>query len=268
MTIYQEKQAFPCRSKRTSGSPNHFNAEATAIRKIHRYLAEAHFHRLDIALRQTLVDYLKELADTTSQTKKIAIVGISPTGQTLIDASFDLATRVDIFTLDWVKDNYIQKMIEKGEEALNIRFDRKAKIVQAASGSLSLAQFLCFNLCTIAGIKQTQERMQVVDPDMETAIGLAITDLKQKFEQPIKHFLSIEGPRDMTSLRLLEELALTKDGFLSLPLLVRTRRDLAQSLVHFLEEDWMGQLYHQYPEAENYLFFDPIRMALIIDDPL
>lgn len=43
------------------------------------------FHRLDLAFRQELVDYLKELADTTAKTKKLAIVGIPHTRQSLVE---------------------------------------------------------------------------------------------------------------------------------------------------------------------------------------
>jgi thymidylate kinase len=109
------------------------------------------FHRLDLSLQQALVDYLKELADKASKTKKIAIVGIPRTGQALANISYDIATRLDVFTLGKVKDELILHMIEKGEKALNIEFDRKAEIALAANGSLNLAQFICFNLCARAG---------------------------------------------------------------------------------------------------------------------
>ena len=89
------------------------------------------FHRLDPALRQDLVDYLKYLADIGSKSQKLVIVGIPQTGQTLVDTSFDVATRIDVFRLGHVSDELINQMIEKGEVALNIHFDRKTDIVLA-----------------------------------------------------------------------------------------------------------------------------------------
>lgn len=56
------------------------------------------FHRLDLALQQALVNYLKELADNASKTKKIAIVGIPRTGQALVNISYDVATRGSILS--------------------------------------------------------------------------------------------------------------------------------------------------------------------------
>jgi hypothetical protein len=225
------------------------------------------FHRLDLPLRQALVDYLKELADTASKTKKIAIVGIPRTGQALVNTSFDIATRLDVFTLGRVKDELILQMIEKGEKALNISFDRKAEIALAANGSLNLAQFICFNLCAIAGITETQEQAYVIQCDIDTALENVMTDLERKFEESIGQFIAIGGPRDVTCLRLLEELAITEDGFLSLPLLKDSRPDLAHSIERFSKECWMEKLYKACPDCVNHLFFDQIRQALVIDDP-
>jgi TIR domain-containing protein len=101
------------------------------------------FHRLDSSLCLELVDYLKYLADTELESKKMVIVGIPQSGQTLVDISFDVATRIDVFKWGKVKDELILQMIEQGENALNIKFDRKTEIVSATSGSLNVAQFLC-----------------------------------------------------------------------------------------------------------------------------
>jgi hypothetical protein len=225
------------------------------------------FHRLDFSLRQELVDYLKELADTASQTRKLAIVGIPRTGQSLVDTSFDVATRIDVFALGEVEDESILQMIELGEETLNIRFDRKSEIMLAVNGSLNLAQFICFNLCARAGIEETQDQTQIISSHIESAIERVMGDLAKKFENSIRHFIAMGGPRDVIGLRLLEELATTEDGFLSLPLLKDKRSDLAQGIEGFLRNNWMDKLYRACPDSVNHLFFEPIGQALVIDDP-
>jgi hypothetical protein len=225
------------------------------------------FHRLDIELRQALVDYLKELADTTSTTKKLAIIGIPRTGQVLVDISFDLATRIDVFKLGKAKDESILQMIKKGEEALNIKFDRKSEIVLAANGSLNIAQFLCFDLCASAGIIETQEQTQFIKCDIDAAIKAATIDLERKFGSTIRQFIALGGPEDLTSLRLLEELTLKESGSLSLSKLKFTKPYLVEGIERFITEKWMEKLYILYPASENYLSFDPGRQALVIDDP-
>ncbi|HEU5377748.1 MAG TPA: TIR domain-containing protein [Ktedonobacteraceae bacterium] len=225
------------------------------------------FHILDVEARHAMVDYLKELADTTSTTKKLAIIGIPRTGQALVDISFDLATRIDVFTFGKVNDNSILEMIRKGEKALNIKFDGKAEIVLAANGSLNLAQFLCFNMCAAAKIIETQVQTCFVRCDIDAAKKLMTIDLGRKFEQTVRQFLALGGSRDLTSLRLLEELVLRSEGSLPLRMLEYTNSQLAQGIERFITEKWIDRLYRVYPEAENHLSFDIGRQILIIDDP-
>jgi adenylate kinase family enzyme len=225
------------------------------------------FHRLDADLRHKLVDYLKELADTSSQTQKVVIVGIPRTGQALVDMSFDLATRLDVFSLSKVDDKLIFQVIEKGEEALNVRFESKADLVLAANGSLNLAQYLCFYVCALVGVTETQKYTRIIRSDMRQVTKEVLKDLKMKFGKSIKQFIAMGGSREVTCLRLLEELAMAEDSFLSLPLFKESRPDLTYGIECFLQEDWMSKLYSACPESENHLFFDSVRRALIIDDP-
>jgi adenylate kinase family enzyme len=225
------------------------------------------FHILDSETRHAMVNYLKELADTTSTTRKLAIIGIPRTGQALVDMSFDLATRIDVFTFGKASDEAILQMIEKGENALNAKFDRKAEIVLTANGSLNLAQFLCFNVCAGANVIETQEQTQFIQCDIDAAKKSMTVDLGRKFEQTIRQFLALGGPRDLTSLRLLEELILRPEGSLPLLQLKYTNPQLEQGIERFITEKWMENLYKAYPEAENHLSFDQGRQILTVDDP-
>jgi hypothetical protein len=225
------------------------------------------FHRLDPDLRRKLVDYLKYLADTEPVSKKLVIVGIPQTGQTLVDTSFDVATRIDVLKLGQVRDGLIFSMIEKGEKALNIEFDQKTEIVFAANGSLNIAQFLCFNICHRERIVETQNRLQVIPCDIEAAVSSVMTDLARKFGEPIKRFAAMGGYRDSTCLKLLEELANSDDGFLSLLMLKGIKSELTSGIERFISNKWMDTLYKEYPACANHLFFDQTVQALVVDDP-
>ncbi len=251
----------------TARNPEH-RAQLQTLRQWHAGIVIIDdFHRLDSATRQEIVDYLKELADTSERTKKIVIVGIPRTGQALVDLASDLATRLDIFRFGRVSDDLIAQVIEKGERALNITFDRKTEIVLAASGSFNLAQFLCFNVCVLAGIEETQGRQTLVRSDTLLAIKTVLNELKTKFSKSITHFTAMGEARDVTCLRLLEELAMVEDGFISLPSLALNKPELARGIKRFVDEHWMEKLYQACPEAEDHFFFDQVRQALVIDDP-
>ena len=197
----------------------------------------------------------------------LQIIGIPHTGQTLVDASFDIATRIDVFQFGHVSDDLILHMVKKGEDALNIFFDRKVEIALAANGSLNIAQFLCFNLCQIAHVNETCDQLKTVPYDFDMAQSLILKVLSRKFGESIRHFASMGGPRNSLSLQLLEEVVNSEDGFLSLSLLKSKKPDLTQHLQQFLVEDWMGQLYREYSECQQHFFFDRSIQALVIDDP-
>ena len=225
------------------------------------------FHWLDRELRKELVDYLKELADITSTTKKLIIIGIPNIGQALVDISFDLATRIDVFKLGRANDASISRIIEKGEEALNIKFDRKSDIVLASRGSLNIAQNLCYYLCEAAGIIETQEYTQFIHEEINIAKEAVSIELERKFGPTIRQFIALGGSEDLTGLRLLEELALKENGILSLSEIKSTNPQLAQGFESLIREKWLEVLYKIYSDSEKYLSIDAALQALVLDDP-
>jgi TIR domain len=225
------------------------------------------FHRLGSSLCEKIADYLKFLADTEPRSKKLVIIGIPQTGQMLVDISFDVATRIDVFKLGQVKDRLVRNMIEKGERALNIRFDRKVDIVLAASGSLNIAQFLCFNICQREHVIRTQDLLSLISCNIDDAISSVMGDLSRRFGACIERFAAMGGRRDKTCLELLEELAHNKDGFVALPTLKGIRPELAHGIERFIRGKWMSKLYSENSDYKNFLFFNQTAQALVVDDP-
>jgi len=225
------------------------------------------FHRLPTNLKIDLVDYLKFLADYELVDKKLVIAGISRTGERLVDIAFDLATRIDVYRLGKVGDSAIFEMINKGENALNVRFARRAEIVSGASGSLNIAQLLCYHLCALQEIEFTQEKSTNVDADLHAAISRVMEQVAPKFRDMIRFFASLGGRRDFTSIEILKELAQSEDGFLSFSQLEYRRPDLVAGSRRFLDERCMDELYRRIPGSINHLLFDQDVPALVIDDP-
>jgi TIR domain-containing protein len=262
------KKADPNIEILSARNPEHVE-RLSNLRKWHnKAIAIDDFHRLPKSLSEQLIDYLKYLADYEIPGKKIIIAGIPQTGKRLIDVSFDIATRIDIFKLSRVENHIILEMIEKGEDALNVKFSRKSEIVQAASGSLNIAQMLCFHLCALQDINSTQKSTVMIDIDIEIAISKVMEHvLSPKFGEFVQYFASLGGRRDFTCIELLKELSLVEDGFLSFAQIEAKRSDLTIGLDHFVQDRYMDSLYNKIPNSSNYLFFDESIPALIIDDP-
>ena len=225
------------------------------------------FHRLDESLREQIADYLKYLADSEFPDKKLIVVGIPGTGKKLVDFAFDLATRISRFKLGKVSDETILKMIQKGEQALNIAFDKKSDIVRAAHGSLNIAQLLCFHIAASQNINETQTTAKVINCDLDKAVPRVLELLELKFEETVRRFSLLGGSGDRTCIELLQELARTGDGFLPLHHIRDARPNIAKGIDNLIKSNLIETLYKEYPKCENHLFYDKSTPALVIDDP-
>ena len=225
------------------------------------------FHRLDAPLRTMLGDYLKYLADVERVDRRIVLVGIPGTGRRLIEVSHDLAGRLDVFSLDQVKDEIVLAMISKGEEALNVTLEHKDGIVRAASGSLSVAQLLCFQICARNGVVRTLDARAVIPSDVEDAVAHALANMEHKFSAVVRAFGALGGPREHIGTDLLQELAKSKDGDVSLDQLARSRPALAPGIQRFIDENLIARVRGHDPGYEQHILYDEAERRLIFDDP-
>jgi hypothetical protein len=225
------------------------------------------FHRLGPALRAELVDYLKLLADTEPADRKLVIVGIPGTRQTLVQVAYDIATRIGVLTLGTVRDDKVKEMIEKGETALNVELVGKSEIIRAAAGSLNVAQVLCRNSMAQAGIRETQDTHTLVDIDLPRVIQTAIDMIVPKFGGLVQSFAALDGPSERFCIQLLIDLAAAEDGTLSLRQLSERRPDLEPNIDRFVDEQLMSTLHKRHPDHDQHLLYDPEAAILVIDDP-
>jgi serine/threonine protein kinase len=233
------------------------------------------FHRLNDALSLRVADYMKCLADEDVREKKLVVVGIPGSGQALIKFGFDIAMRIDVLHLGRVESQDVMRMIDKGEDALRIRIERKADIALAAAGSFNIAQFLCQHICAAADIQQTQLHARAVSWSVSEVVPQLINKLSSKFKYTVSRFGGMGGRSDLTAVQILKEIPGTEDGFLSLPVLSGGRSPLfAEGIKRLLDSGEMRALYQQSSSAEpqeralgEQLFFDEKVPALIVEDP-
>jgi hypothetical protein len=225
------------------------------------------FHRLEPALRDRMGNYVKFLGDAERNDLRIVLVGIPGTGQHLIEGSFDLAGRVDVFTLDKVKDEVILKMTAKGEQALNVSLDDKDDLVRAASGSLHVAQILCYEVCAQAGILERGPLRTPIRSDVDAAVARVLRAMDGKFRDLVAAFESAGGDDEDIGRRLLEELARSPEGSLALRQLSATRPDLAEGIRRFIGEHLIAQVQAAFPQYERHILYDHEAARLTFDDP-
>ncbi|MFK8184256.1 MAG: TIR domain-containing protein [Phormidesmis sp.] len=225
------------------------------------------FHRLSIELQEMLVDYLKYLADNELP-KKLIIVGIPSTGKRLVNLAFDIAMRVKFFRLGRVRDEIVLKMINRGEAALNIVFERKSDIVRSANGSLNVAQSLCYHLVAREGFVETQSNTEIISGDIEIVISEVMSnEMALKFDDTVRSFAALDDHTERTCIEILKELSHSSEGFLSLKQIQDSRPELSSGIESFIEYEYITRLYEKCPDSQNYLVYDNELCALVVDDP-
>jgi TIR domain len=221
------------------------------------------FHRLPADLQVRVVDYLKLLADRGDRTRKLIIVGIPRTAQSLVRVSFDVANRIRVFRLGWADDQQVLGLIEQGENALNIEFDDKPALVKAAGGSLITAQSLCWHLMGLARIEETLPDLVVVPTDIGRARENVYRELWLNYHEAVEEFTSLDGQGETACIDLLLALAAESDAVLYLD--AYAGRYPGQTMR--AENALVGPALAASEAISRVLYYDPKGRRLIADDP-
>ncbi|MBB5804532.1 hypothetical protein F4560_004300 [Saccharothrix ecbatanensis] len=204
------------------------------------------FQRLYVDLQNRLADYLKLLADNGSRAKRLVLLGIPGTARSLVSVGTDVATRIRVFRLGAAVEGLVMRMIEQGENALNIAFDRKAEISRTSAGSLLTAQMLCWQIAVTAGVEQTEPNRKSVRTDLAHARAKVTERLKLKYHDVVADFITRDRPDEAVCVDLLLDLARAEDGIVKL---TGQRAELFTGL------------------RGDHLFHDPRGQRLVVDDP-
>jgi hypothetical protein len=224
------------------------------------------FHRLDPGLRDALSDYLKLLADEESENRLI-IIGIPGVGKSLVELSFDLATRIDVFRLTRASTRSVEEMIEKGEQSLNVTFANREGLVREANGSLLTAQMLCWHVAQQSGVERTEARLRVLDTGTDEALRLVESDLARKYDDVVKQFSQLDGTHERVCIELLNLLSRTEDGILSLDAVKQEHQDLAKAIDRHLLKAFPAGFGAEHSNLEHHLYLDPVTRQLVAEDP-
>lgn len=177
------------------------------------------FHRLPAELRAQVADLIKVVADSEAQDAKVTIIGINPVGASLLSSGMDLKGRYEKETLRRQPAHKIRELIERGEQAANIRFEHKERIVEESHGCFFIAQMLCFYTAQKDGITDTWPLAQPKNVSLtaDYAIDRVQQQLDDSFCEPLRDFASFScpeavGPRGATLALLYLLHASTRDS--------------------------------------------------------
>lgn len=117
------------------------------------------FHKMDASEKQSLAQLMKVFMDLSDEysSVKIVAIGAVDTARQVVDYDPEMRNRVAEINVSLMSDEEIGGIIDKGEAALSVRFDRNVRrqVVKHSNGLPSVCHHLCLNMCDSAGIVAT-----------------------------------------------------------------------------------------------------------------
>lgn len=126
------------------------------------------FHRLPLPVMREFADTVKTFVLLNA---KILFVGVSNTADQLISMYPDLNQRIDGIELKTLSRGNLLKIIERGSEILNVKFDPSLStaIIKQSLGSASLVHDLCLSILEEMGIqKKCKTQISIEDLNLLT----------------------------------------------------------------------------------------------------
>ncbi|MGF7190641.1 hypothetical protein JOE11_003692 [Robbsia andropogonis] len=231
------------------------------------------FHRLPEPIKARVSDFMKILADSSSASSKLVLIGINKAGQQLVKYAHDLGLRIDVFKLESNSDEKVENLISLGEVALNVTFDYKKAIAERAEGSFQIAQLLCHKLCTSSHIVETQQDKGEIKTSLDFVVEEVMIDLERIFKVPAMTFargskLRKEGRAPY--LHILRWLAMGDDWSLDLSEAMNKYPENKASIGQVLEKGYLVALLNdpeKGPILAPYFHFESSTSILSVEDP-
>lgn len=228
------------------------------------------FHVLPDDLKASIADYLKILADEESDNNKIILIGINKAGDSLVKLAGDLNNRIDTIKFEQNPSNKIEELITLGENALNIGFNTKEEIIELSGGSFHIAQYLCSEACTLAGILQYSPQKYTIDVSIEVIKQKVLEEFGRTFYPKAKSFatgtrLRREGRAPY--LHLLYWLSQSEDWTIQIDDALRANPEHKLSVSQVVDKGYLAAVIREDPSIQDVIHYDSNSRILSVEDP-
>ncbi len=142
------------------------------------------FHLITTQKRAEIGASLKRLSDRAfeqASPPKTILIGIPTTGLSLLSDAYDLGPRLGNYRFPKAKDREIDRLIDAGEQALNIIFEDRDILLSESAGNFWLAQYICNKICSSQEVFETQEDVKILTFDLLSIRQRLMTELLQRY---------------------------------------------------------------------------------------
>jgi hypothetical protein len=228
------------------------------------------FHRLDDAVKHSIADLMKVLADEERENSKIVILGINKAGDALVQFAHDLNNRLEVIKFEANPIEKVQELLSLGEAALNIELNVKDEIAESANGGFYIAQMLAHQTCLDSGILAEQQDRVATRVSFELTrakiferLSRVFLDRTQRFARGTRFRREGRAPY----LHLVYWLARSDDWSMSLTRSIRENPSLAGSVTQIVEKGYLRDLVMGDADISAVLHYDPTSRYLTVEDP-
>jgi len=142
------------------------------------------FHLLTTSRRAEIGASLKRLSDRAFEQAvppKAILIGIPTTGVSLLSDAYDLGPRLGSYVFPRATDPEVGRLVDEGENALNILFEDREILLGESEGNFWLAQYICNKVCATQGVFETQDKTKILTFDLLAIRQRLMTELAQRY---------------------------------------------------------------------------------------
>jgi hypothetical protein len=228
------------------------------------------FHRLDTSIQSQIANLIKVAAENfdPSVHPKLVLIGINKVGSTLIYLVHDIAKRCGIHRIHPGDQDTIFRMIERGEEKLNVILDDKKAIFDETKGDYWLTQLTCQGICLKHNVLETQTVVSSLKYKKETVRSRIVARLENSYKEPVKEFCRGKRfrPTNDPYFRLLRLIGSQESSIVDLNELANAHPDVKGS-INNIKERRIAIVLESKPICERYFYYNSDTKTFAIEDP-
>lgn len=149
------------------------------------------FHLLSVARRTEIGNALKRLSDRAFEQNippKAILIGIPTAGASLVGESYDLGPRLGSYRVPRATDLEIARLIDEGENALNVLFEDRDILLGESAGNFWLAQYICNKVCATKEVYESGDEVKLLAFDLLTIRQRLMSELSQRYMPTARTF--------------------------------------------------------------------------------
>lgn len=188
----------------------------------------------------------------------------------MVSFSPDLNNRISTIRFEVNSDDKIRELIEKGEEALNIRFDNVNAIIENSYGSFQLTQLMCHQACLENHIDteciQTKDihfSFPVIQNALSTELSRSYFDIAREFATGNR--LRREGRAPY--LHVLKWLAESDTWSVPLVFAMQRHPEAKAGVTQIVEKGYLEDFLQKHKKVGEYVHYDKDTRILTAEDP-